>query len=208
MKFIDLTHSFSRKMPVFPGDAYPEWRQAATIEKNGYNVVQLRTGMHVGTHMDAPNHMVEGGRMLSDFPPEHLIGPACVVNAFEKSRVTLNELDQTALNRAAIVLVYTGWDRYFGQEIYYRDYPELDLEFASALVEAGIKIVGLDFPSPDREPYAVHKKLLGNEVLIVENLTGLEALLPYPDIEVMALPARYEADGAPVRVVASVGNGR
>ncbi len=191
-------------MPVFPGDAYPEWRQLATIEKNGYNVVQLRTGMHVGTHMDAPNHMVEGGRMLASFPPEHLIGPACVVNALGKSKVTMNELDPTVLPRVSIVLVYTGWDRFFGQAVYYRDYPELDLAFASALVGAGIKVVGLDFPSPDREPYAVHKKLLGNEVLIVENLTGLEALLPYEDIEVMALPARYEADGAPVRVVARV----
>lgn len=205
MTYIDLTHPYTREMPVFPGDAYPKWRQAATIQKNGYNVVQLRAGMHIGTHMDAPNHMVEGGRTLDCFPPEHLIGPACVVHAFNKPRVTLGELDQKVLDRVSIVLVYTGWDRFFKEETYYRDYPELDLEFASALVEAGIKIVGLDFPSPDREPYAVHKKLLGNEVLIVENLTGLEALLPYQDIEVMALPARYEADGAPVRVVARVG---
>lgn len=204
MRIIDLTRIFSREMPVFPGDMPPRWRQVATIEAQGYNVVQLHTGMHVGTHMDAPLHMVAGGRHLAEIPADRFIGPGYIVDARGKNPIDADLLEGRPIPDGAIVLVYTGWDQLFGQDEFYRDYPELTLEFAGRLVEAGAKMVGLDFPSPDRAPYAVHKRLLSNEVLIVENLTGLEALLPYSAFEVIALPARYEADGAPVRVIARI----
>lgn len=203
MRIIDLTRVFSREMPVFPGDMPPRWKQVAQIEEQGYNVVQLHSGMHVGTHIDAPLHMVDGGRHMAEISAEQFIGPGYVVDARGQNPVISDSLDRP-IPAGAIVLVHTGWDRLFGQEAYYRDYPELSLGFADRLVEAGVKIVGLDFPSPDRAPYLVHQRLLSNGVLIMENLIGIEALLPYSDFEVFALPARYEADGAPVRVLARI----
>lgn len=204
MRVFDLTYPFGQEMPVFPGDAAPKWEQVAFIEQDGYNASRLTTGMHVGTHIDAPLHMVKNGQPLSAFPPDYFIGPALLIDADGKSIVEGHLLDGVQLESIAIVLVYTGWGKYFGEERYYLEYPELSLSFAQRLVDAGIRIVGLDFPSPDRSPYDVHRCLLGGGTLIVENLMNLEVLLPYPSFEVIALPARFEADGAPVRVVARV----
>lgn len=76
--------------------------------------------------------------------------------------------------------------------------------FAQALVEAGVHMLGLDTPTPDRAPFPVHKILLGNGVLIAENLTNLEELLTVPSFIVFALPAKLQADAAPARVIAVV----
>ncbi len=57
--------------------------------------------------------------------------------------------------------------------------------------------------SVDYEPFAVHQTLLRGDVLILENLTGLERVAGR-DFRVYALPLRLAADGAPVRVVAEL----
>lgn len=202
MQLIDLTRIFHVSMPVFPGDTPPAWKQIAFIEKDGYNVSQLQTGMHVGTHIDAPLHMVANGKPLSAFPAEHFIGPGYVVDARGLMRVDRDLLKAVHLPAGAIVLIYSGWDAHFGTEAYYRDYPELTPDFAEYLVAAGVKIVGLDFPSPDRAPYKVHRILLSHSVLIMENLTNLDVVPRDRAFEVIALPPPFEADGAPLRVVA------
>ena len=53
----------------------------------------------------------------------------------------------------------------------------------------------------------MHKALLGNGLVIVENLTNLEAL-PAEGFHVSCFPlAIRDADGSPVRAVAHVGLG-
>ena len=72
------------------------------------------------------------------------------------------------------------------------------------MIELGVKIVGMDTPSPDRPPFAIHKLLFKNDILIIENLTNLEELLAHPQFDVIALPAKFDIEAAPVRVVAQV----
>ena len=36
-KIIDLTHSFTAKMPVYPGDPEPSLTQIAHLDKEGFN---------------------------------------------------------------------------------------------------------------------------------------------------------------------------
>jgi len=48
----------------------------------------------------------------------------------------------------------------------------------------------------------VHKILLSAEVLIIENLTNLEALLGIDAFDVVALPANLQCEAAPIRVIA------
>ena len=75
MKFIDLTHTFTSDMPVFPGDKAAVLEQVAHIKEDGYNSFRIDTGMHVGTHMDAPGHFKKGGRMIDEIPLSELAGP-------------------------------------------------------------------------------------------------------------------------------------
>jgi kynurenine formamidase len=202
MHLIDLTRTFHTSMPVFPGDMPPAWRQVAFIERDGYNVSQLHTGMHVGTHIDAPLHMVGGGKPLSEIPLAHFIGPGCLIDARGRNPIDGDLLEGVDIPAGAILLVYTGWGQHFGADSYYRDYPELTRAFAERAIAAGVKIIGMDSPSPDRAPYLIHKALLSHTVLIMENLTNMQALPTGKPFEVIALPVPFEADGAPLRVIA------
>jgi kynurenine formamidase len=69
-------------------------------------------------------------------------------------------------------------------------------------VKASVSAVGLDTPSPDREPFSIHRQLLGSGVLIIENLTKLEGLVGATPYEVIALPIKFQAEAAPARVIA------
>ena len=205
MKFIDLTHTFTREMPVYPGDQAPVLKQAGGKDKFGFVHFELQTGMHVGTHMDAPLHMITGGKKLSDFPVEKFFGNGVLIDARDKDLIDADVLDGADINPGDIILVMTGFSEKFGQGEYYQAYPEVSKSFAARIIKLGAKMIGLDTPSPDRPPFAVHKLLLEREILIIENLTNLEALLPMKKFEVIALPAKFDADAAPVRVVAKIG---
>ena len=204
MKLIDLTHTFTCDMPVYPGDPPAGLEPIATIAKDGFNDCCVRGGLHVGTHMDAPLHMIEGGAPLSDIPLRQFFGRGRLIDARGYKAVTADLLDGVELAKGDIVLVMTDWSKHFRLADYYENFPEIDLAFAERLVATGISIMGLDTPSPDKSPYPVHKILLSQNVLIIENLNGLEALADVGSFDVSAAPAKFHGDAAPVRVVAQV----
>ncbi len=205
MKLIDLTRMFGKEMPVYPGDPMPELKQIATVGKEGFTDHTLTTGMHVGTHMDAPWHMIENGKHLCDIPLEKFFGRGRLVDARGSAKVEADHLKEIELQKGDIVIVMTGWERKFREPEYYEKYLELSMDFAEECVRSQVNIVGMDTPSPDRPPFRVHKILLGSDVLIIENLTNLESLIGVPQFDIITLPMRLDTDAGPVRVVARVG---
>ena len=204
MKYIDLTQPFTRQMPVYPGDPTSELIQTAFIDKDGYNDYQIKTGMHVGTHMDAPLHMLSGGKMINDIFLEKFFGDGHLIDARKKSVIDVDLLNEVAIKKGDIVLVMTGFYKKYRDKDYFEKYPEISEKFAAKLVKLGVSIVGVDTPSPDREPFNVHKLLLKNDILIIENLTNLENLLNIDNFKLVALPINLNAEAAPVRVVAII----
>ena len=203
-QFVDLTHTFDDRMPVYPGDPAPIITPGGRLEVDGYNDCCVSTGMHVGTHMDAPLHMIANGEGIATIAPERFIGRGVLVDARGRSEVTAELLNGVKLEAGDIVVVLTGWYKKFRESDYYGPFPEIAADFATRLVEARVSILALDTPSPDRPPFAVHKILLGNGVLIIENLDNVEALLDVKDFTITALPARFDWEAAPVRVIASL----
>lgn len=204
MKPHDLTHTFTEHMPSYAGDPWPELKQIAEIRTTGFTDHEIKTGMHVGTHMDGPLHMIEGGKYLDEVPVSAFFGKGHLIDARGHKEVPGKLIDGKPIEKGDIVLVMTGHGSKFYESDYYTTYPEISEGFARKIVALGVSIVGMDTPSPDRPPFAVHKILLGNYVLIIENLTNLEALIDIPHFEVIALPAKFRTDAAPVRVVARV----
>jgi kynurenine formamidase len=162
--------------------------------------------------MDAPAHMIEGGKYLSDYPAEKFFGRGIIIDARGKESIDADLLTspnpsfaRRGIKPADIVLIITGWAEKFGKDEYYKKYPELTEAFAQKLVDFGVSIVGTDTPSPDRPPYNVHKILLSHDILIIENLTNLENLIGKINFEIIALPAKFQTEAAPCRVVAKIG---
>ena len=68
-------------MPTFPGNAPPRLEPMASLERDGYTAYRLQSGFHVGTHVDAPIHMIPGGKYIDDFAPEAFSGPGKLLDA-------------------------------------------------------------------------------------------------------------------------------
>lgn len=201
--FIDLTHTFTNDMPVYPGDPCSKLYQSADIKKDGFTDHRIESCMHVGTHMDAPLHMVEGGMVISDFPADKFQGRGVLIDARNAMSIDASFLNQIDVQEGDIVLVRTDWSKKYRTEDYYREWPIFTSDFAKNLVQMKVALVGMDTPGPDMDAnFPVHKILLPNNVLIIENLTNLEALSGIKDFRIHAYPAKYQADAAPVRVVA------
>lgn len=202
MTWIDLTHTFTDTMPVWPGDAASRLKRLPDHE--GIVHYELKTGLHVGTHIDAPLHMVKGGKSLSDFEPEYFMGRAYLLDVRGHAEIGADLLKNHSAGQGDILLVLTGHSKKFGREEYYQSYPVVTEDFAREVIRRGIKIVGFDTPSPDREPYLIHKLWLPRDILIIENLNNLESLIGVASFEIMALPPKLEAEAALVRVIARV----
>ncbi len=204
MKYLDLTHTFTSKMPVYPGDPIPKLYQSAFIDQDGFNDTQIQTGMHVGTHIDAPLHMIKNGKKICDYKPDHFFGRGCLIDARSAHTIDENFLKRKKIKSGDIVIILTGFYKKFRKPEYFETYPEITKTFAKQMVDAGVKIVGMDTLSPDRPPFAIHKLFLKNDILIIENLTNLEKLLKYKNFSIIALPAKFDAQAAPIRVVAEI----
>lgn len=202
--YIDLTQTFVDKMMVYPGDEIPKLEQTHTFSKNLHSNFRIETGLHVGTHIDGPMHMTDCTTLLSEAEISNFVGSGCVIDASKMENILWDDNYTGLIKKSEIVLFYTGHAVYFGTEKYLSGYPAVDILFAEKLVEFGVKMIGIDTLSPDYLPFPVHKKLLGNNVLIAENLKNLDKLLSYDKFEIMALPLKIAADSAPARVIARI----
>lgn len=195
---IDLTLPLGPVTPVYPGDPSVEVTPASSFDRDGCADVTIRLGNHNGTHIDAPAHMLPGGRTLDTFGLESFMGPGKVVDLGEGTPA----LD--VVEPGDMVLLRTGHsDRVFEPGYFERD-PGVSVELAEALVARGAKLVGIDAGSVDSgPPFPVHKVLLSSDVLIMENVVGLDRLTGVT-FELIALPLFMALDGAPCRAVAKV----
>lgn len=204
MKLLDLTHTLHRNIAVFPGDDPVQLEQIRTLERDGFNNFRLSTGMHVGTHIDGPKHMTSDTRMMAELPLEHFAGKGVLIDVRGERQIEFRETYRKIIQPESIVLFCSGLDTIFGTPQYFNDYPDITDELARFLADQHVKMVGLDWVSPDHEPYPIHDILFKNNILILENLTNLGQLLHEPNFEVFAFPLKIEADSSIVRVVAKV----
>jgi arylformamidase len=202
--FVDLTMRIAADMPFNPDHFPPEITPYATIETHGWSASRLVLDSHLGTHIDAPCHFLEGGTTVDQIPLDVLIGPAQVVrlDAIEPGQPITPEL-LPPLEQPR-VLIQTGWARDFiGSRDYFSTYPYLTPNTAVSLAEQGVKLVGLDGPSVDYDPGDTHIALLQHGIIIIENLMNLDQLPT--QCTLIALPLHIRGgDGSPARVVAQV----
>ena len=187
------------RTPVFPGDPKQEITQFATIKEKGWNEKRLSFNSHFSTHIDAPSHMIEHGKTLTDFSLETFIGEAIVVDARNQQHIAPH-LDNVKAND--IVLFCTQHSDKAYTDTYFANNPTLTQETAQKLIDKKVKIVGIDSFTPDNEPYSVHKMLFKHDILIVENIVNLKELIG-KRFQCIILPLKIKnGDGAPCRVIA------
>lgn len=209
----DLSHPLDADVTVYPGDPPVELRPAATHETDGYRVTDLRFGSHAGTHIDAPSHTDPDGKDVDEFDVEAFTFDAQLVDCSGLgARDAIGPDALPADTEAELLVLRTDWDEFWGTDRYY-DHPYLTRAAAAHCADRGLH-VALDTLSPDSSPSArsaeretepdgtpAHHELLGRNLFVLENLTGLGDLPERFELRAYPLPISG-ADGSPVRGVA------
>ena len=209
MKLIDLTHTIYPDMPVYPGTEQPKLSPASDYEKDGFKETYLQMFSHTGTHIDAPSHIFPGRTSLDQFPAEQFAGLALVVDCRDLKpgqRITMAKIQTDLAQQADFLLFDLGWDKYWGTDTYFGDYPYLDDAVMDYILSGDFKGIGFDGISLDPISdcrLTLHKRLFAEKDIInIENLKDLH-LCGKDLFHFGCFPLKFrDADGAPARAVA------
>ncbi|USZ73605.1 cyclase family protein [Natronosalvus halobius] len=210
----DLSQPFYGEMPHSGALPSPEFKTVKDVEDDGINVQYYSVPTHIGTHIDAPLHFIEGGKSIDEFPLSTFAGEGIVldVSTNEVREITMTDVEAAdgEVRPGDIVFLYTGWYEKYGTDDY-DPHPWLAEEVAEYFADVGPKLVGLDTITPDipveQRPdgwleFPVHRTMLSAEVLIAEHLANLKPFLGQR-IDVVGFPIKIRGgDGAPARFAA------
>ena len=194
MRVLDLSRPIGPGTRVYPGDPRPEFRVIAEIGRDGYYNRLVALHEHIGTHVDAPAHMVPGGATVDSIPASRLVAPALALRFTGKA---------TAEGLVERLKRHGGPAALEGSYLLL-DVPEaaVDATVAELLVEHGALGLGVTAMSPDAPPYPVHRTLLSAGLIIIENLALPGELLEKRFTIVIAPLPLQGGSGAPARVYA------
>ncbi|MDQ6787219.1 MAG: cyclase family protein, partial [Acidobacteriota bacterium] len=173
MKIYDVTFPISEQTPIYEGDPKVKIETALSIANGApANVSHICCGVHTATHVDAPNHFVEGGKRIHELSFDKLIGTARVVEiddgamAIERKHVENLESVERILFKTRNSAFWNEPEKGFRQ-----DFTYIEPEAAQILVSKGVKLVGIDYLSVEKfgsTDFGTHITLLKNEVVIIE----------------------------------------
>jgi|AntAceMinimDraft_18_1070375.scaffolds.fasta_scaffold00195_6 arylformamidase len=203
-KWIDLTILLDKNYLQYPGDVPFKVEEERVFSKDNFNMKRITTNMHIGTHIDAPKHVLDLGEGIESIDINQVIGKAIVLEPRITNGVinTLDIINQYDTDYK-IVIIKTNHTEYLNTDKYY-DYPAFNRDVLNFLIKNNIDVIAFDMPSPkyvDEELLEMHKDLLSRNILIVENLTNLSKLDKCVDF--IALPLKIQGfDGSLIRCVA------
>jgi len=222
MEVIDLSHTLEENIPAWPTHAR-YFHNLVESYKFG-NVAchyQLIMSEHTGTHVDAPLHFIAEGEAhygIEQVPLTTFYGRAATIQAtglgengiLTRKHIEDWEQENGNLESGDIVLIRFGWDQLWKKrpddKEFMSNWPGVGKEAAEYLVEKKVKVVGSDTLAIDAFNAAenpAHYALLGNEILIMENLKNLDQLPPFSFFFGFPLKIK-DGSGSPIRAVAYV----
>ncbi len=229
-KLVDLTYPFDEKTIYWPTAKPFEWQKESWGKSAGgywYTAGRYAASEHGGTHLDAPIHFGEGKQAADEIPITRLVGPAIVIDITQAcagnadyqlsaADITSWETTHGAIPGESIVLVRTGWGKFWGDKKKYLGtdtpgdtanlhFPGISREAAELLAQRKIEAIGIDTASIDygaTKDFITHQVLNGANIYGLENVANLERL-PAKGATLIALPMKIKGGtGAPARIVA------
>lgn len=226
---IDLTHTLTSKTPTWGGksgfnlEIKLDYHECALPAQLRVQQVKMHAG--IGTHVDAPAHFVQDGRTVDQLKPEELFHmPLFIVDVSDRADdsylITLDDIykaekEAGEIDKNTFVAFYTGWSKHWENQELYRNgdesgvmhFPSLNSDIADYLLKKGIAGLGIDVLSPDDptdKTFPIHRKVLGADKYIIENMANLDKA-PRSGARCSIVPIKMQgATEAPVRVFCEV----
>lgn len=217
-RLVDLSHELTEKAPTWDGgcgfaiQTLLDYADNPSEPRFCVQALQMHAG--IGTHMDAPSHICEGGLSIGDLPLEDLLMQAVVLRVPDAAEgflllpehILAFEAMHGLLPPSCCVLLDTGWGKFWEKPALYRNnlhFPSVSAEAAKLLVQRGIRALGIDTLSPDcaDSGYPVHQILLTEGICILENVAHLDKM-PEAGAYVLAAPLKIPgATESPIRLI-------
>ena len=172
MKIYDISMEISREMPVYKGRAEkrPVFKTDSDFKSGSSYETRLEMNLHTGTHMDAPLHMIEGGKNLESIDLDKVITKCRVIDLTDATeKISKINLEAKEIQKGDFILLKT---KNSTENILERDFIYLDKSGAEYLRDKKIKGVGIDSLGIERaQPgHDTHIMLFEAGIVILEGL--------------------------------------
>ena len=199
----DISVAIYPALVTWPGDPKPRVTVVKTIAEGGSsNLSEIAMGSHTGTHVDAPAHFADGAATIDQVPLEILVGPAKVVDMTGRAVIRAEDLRKARVKGSTRLLLKTDNSKLWADSTFHEKFTYIDPKAAKYIVEAGVKLVGVDYLSVERPHTATHPThhaFLDAGVVIIEGLNLAE--VKAGRYELICLPLKVTgAEAAPARV--------
>jgi len=205
-KLYDISVVLGDQTTVYPDDSPFVLKKTMSLAAGEIaDVSELRLSAHSGTHLDLPAHFFRGSPTTESWPLEKFVLPARVLRIRDPSSITRRELEQKGVPEKEALLFKTANSEsgLLSSGVFSEDYVSLSMEAAELCLEKKAPLLGLDCSSLDRYgdfSYPVHRKVLRNGTLILENIDLKE--VPEGHYTLFCFPLKIEGgEASPTRAV-------
>jgi arylformamidase len=204
MKIYDITLVLRPEMPVWPGERQLEIKRIMEIQDGkGANVSEIRTGCHIGTHVDAPLHFIEGGDSIDKVSLDLFVGRASVYDMGLNESISRRDLEPLDIRSGQRVIFKTPNSDLWEYDSFQTEFVYITEDAARYLVDSGVKTVGIDYLSVEKyglDDAPAHHILLAAGLGVIEGLDLRE--VSEGEYELFCLPLKLAgSDGAPARAI-------
>lgn len=204
-KWIDISVTLNNKLVHWPQDPAFSIKKHKSIKAgDDANISVINTGVHSGTHVDAPNHFLENKKGADSMPFSAMLGTVKIIEIKDNVSVKVEELKQHKILKGDRIIFKTiNSNSIWEEEKFKSDFVYVSAEAAKFLAAKKIKTIGIDYLSVGgykKDGRQTHIILLNSGIWIIE---GLKLHGVKPGRYFMAcLPLKiHDSDGAPARII-------
>lgn len=170
MKIIDISMELNEKTIVWLDDNQPKLIPVARIPNAPINFTWLDFGAHAGTHIDAPYYLFNEKWKSDEVPFEILMGDCQVVDLCDvDDYIEVSDLKKHNITSERILLKTKN--SYDNMEEYNPKHVALSEEGAKYLRDLGVKLIGYDYQSFERNGEVnIHRIFMEKDIICLDNL--------------------------------------
>ena len=210
-----LSHVLNLETPAYGGDGRLSVSDDKSIGKgDSCNTSRLRLDNHIGSHVDAPLHFINGGASVDTYSPEEWVfTEPLLLDVKGEAGQLLAVGDFSALippdDNVDLLFIRTGFEKRRNQNEYWQNNPGLLPELATFFRSSfpSLRALGLDTVSISGYRHRevgreAHLAFLSGNIRIFEDLALAEIQGSKSLKQVVALPLRIAGlDGAPCSII-------
>lgn len=200
MNIIDISMELNEKTIVWVDDEQPKLIPLARKPEAPINFTWLDFGAHAGTHIDAPYYLFNEKWKSDEVPFEVLLGDCQVIDLTDvEDFIEVEDLKRHNITCERILLkTQNSYDK---MEKYNPNHVALSKEAAEYLRDLGIKLIGYDYQSFERNGAVdIHRIFMEKNIVALDNLRLKDAEEKL--YKIICLPVKVTGiDAAPSRAI-------